>query len=545
MENGKKRYFGEDSAFSKGSRFLNQESRNHEKDSFVSLSICYFLEIERRKGKSLQEPLDDADIRLAYRYLDEGTFERFIPLMEGVSDRELETAFDRSLSLISPMRIKEFSKMLSAGTYGKSILFDMPFSKSPLFALMKRGVSLVDDNRYFVRVDGDMEGADLAVYAMFRHLYGEDKVVLVEGAPSSARADIVVMAGDPSKADFNRIDGYLDKTDILAYINTESKLDEEDPFDRYLKEGKIEAIIKSERFGVPYYSALILSEYNKGLFLADLESIRSSYRKSRRFFNMGSFFEEKCFFVPKEKASSFACIYKALSINLDIFAGLNLKSVPLSELVDMRYAATESFFEDNHGEIGFIADREHLDENGGIFGFGKDYTNQKDFQYIAWQRVDGYKWRNSLLEENEIYITRKTSSTKIGIYNPDILKEYAPKKYSEKGKPEVYIFASAVVLTPKVDLINPYYLFAVLYHQNKKAVLVKSSSDDYKHQFFTKDALGKIMIPVLSKGEMDYIGNEFKKCYVDYLRSINEKDVFAEKMENLLVSAVSEIKKHP
>lgn len=233
---------------------------------------------------------------------------------------------------------------------------------------------------------------------------------------------------------------------------------------------------------------------------------------------------------------------KQYYLNSIYFLDKEINKVPLKELVKMRYASTDAFYGSEEGDIAFIADRITLDEYGGIMGYGKEYT-QDSLEYFPYQKVNKKKYAKSLLNDEEIYLTRKTSNIKIGIFSDSIARRFAPEQYKKDFNVDVYIFASAIILTVNKDLINPYYLFAVLYHQNKKSILVKNSSNDPKHQFFTKDSLGEIMIPILSKGEMELIGNDFKIHYCNYLRSINEKDMYAQKMEHILISSVSKIKK--
>lgn len=195
----------------------------------------------------------------------------------------------------------------------------------------------------------------------------------------------------------------------------------------------------------------------------------------------------------------------------------------LGNVASFRYASQVSNIEDKSGDsLSFALDRSHIDDHGGMC-----HIDDKN-SYITLNRK---KYKSSLIEDKEIYITRKTSIIKTGIFDESEYEFHIPQEIRDNAIPPVYVFASSIIV--KAVKVPPYYLFAYLYYLVKNE-LIHSPSQSEKSKFFTIDDLEKYDIPILPQSQMESIASSFRDAYREYLSQINSTKASLDKMNQIL-----------
>lgn len=276
------------------------------------------------------------------------------------------------------------------------------------------------------------------------------------------------------------------------------------PFLSLLKRGHVYMIARDIDRGYRHLGFIVFKKYSKELMIT--KNIR--YQRLESGFNYDEYIRDNSIVVPLKKAKSAQSLEELFSPHSMLSTEKTLRMESLENIATFSYGYAESYSsKDDDGPLSFVASRSEIDEYGGIYSISDE---------SKWKPVSSKKYKASLLKDKDIYITRKSSAVRIGIFNKSALYSYAPKKIQEKEDFKVYLFASPIIIRVNED-IPPYFVMACLFHMRKSFVSMG------KNNFFTTKAIDNIKIPILNNAEMKQIADEFETQYRGYLYEINEK----------------------
>lgn len=498
---------------------LNRLMRQREKDMNVLQAICIFVEMQRRKEISMEQLKDDRYARMALNYLDMDFVGPLIREIRNYSDSELDMLFNdcfRFSSFIS-RSVGLISMAISDPTQNLTIEFNMSLRYLPISVLKRNDMRIVIDTR-----SNDLEEntAEAALFGLFSYLYPE-RLFIKGDIGMRYHPNYVFYSNDPERYPLEEISESIGRTEHPIVINERiSSHDSKSTLDDLLKEGCVKAIIKGKTLrSSSWYKGFVLGRECKDVSIIDSRDMLDAYRNARRggeSFDFDYMMRNVGVSVPLDVAVNTNILnnFYATSSNYSLLARAK-KYVTLGSLVDMRYVKYDDYPRPTKsGNGSYIADRCVFDKNGAMTGID-DSKN--------WDHVNDPKCEASKLENNEIYITRKSSATHVGIFDEVFFVQRAAMRPLEE-KPRAYVFAASVILTVK-DGIDPYYIFAYLNELNRSDNLVQykiMGENENLRSSCTISHLSKIDIPILSDEEMRRIGEKYHRYYRDYLNSVYE-----------------------
>lgn len=516
--------FLENSPYFKSRNILREINQKNEKDESLQQTIYFFLEMEERKGKSLDELKKDPTFSSTFEYLGESN-EQLRALLKEASDEELQKGFYRSMQRLGyASRFSLLKSLIKDKRASEDIFLDISIRQFPLSMFQDSSFRLIFRQRERYRYSDK----DKVLIPILSYLY-PSRFVVTDNDEEALHSSIIIK--DMSeKADgfYEELSSLCEKLNDTQYLvllpdfhlHFSQEVIVPSYLDSLLKSRHVYAYLRSPNAD-RYNDSLILNHHSEEIKVVNMISL---YGRNNADISLFDYIQENADTWPVSKLGSNPLDFIRYSHPLS-FSDKEVKEyIPLNKIAEIRNGYTESFAyrSDEKGDsIGFIADRLRIDEHGGIFDIaGK----------TAWQNVNEKKYKASLVQDKDIYLTRKASTLKLGLYSERTLMHFAPRSIRKTvSQPKVYVFGTSLIIHTKPESNVPvYYLFAYLkYLHVNNGIPMKGKPN---HKLTTVKLMGDIKVPILSQSRMETIASEFEEAYTSYLYDLGSRDRSVQRM---------------
>lgn len=203
---------------------------------------------------------------------------------------------------------------------------------------------------------------------------------------------------------------------------------------------------------------------------------------------------------------------------------ISKETIRLGDICTMRNGYGDCFYEDYDYEgddLSFPIDRTMLDDYGMI----RYFIDPTRLKY-----VDAKKYKASLLKDKDVFITRKGSCIKTGIFEQFRLNEL--ETYHINDKPiKAYIFGAPIILHAK-EGISPWYLLACMHYLLDKGII--KNGKNKSAIFFTSKELEEMQVPKLEDIQMEKFVENYRDEHFRYTHRQREMELAEIKMKKLV-----------
>lgn len=491
--------------FFKTRKLLRQNSKQNVKDNDLIQFIYHFIESERRKGVSLEQLKNDSSLDKVFEYvgdIDNSVLEVF----EELSDKLFEISFSRCKRFIAlgSLSSLQFIKYKFLHCVNEThIKFNGSLKFLPWDVLENENIYL----HYCLYKNPDENLLNEEVRILLLKYSFKDRVIIDN---EDNRCDYIIYADrDMAKVlrdvSFKAAEIRNDQSIIVIGDYIENSYNKDERLIQLIKSGKVSLVVKSDGF----YSInnLVIEKHSDDIRVVSPIIV---FHKDEARFNLDEFIDNNSYVAKLSQVQNIDSLddllspHKILSLNFE-----KKKTIKLGSIASFSYGYAEGYqFEENDDPLAFVAERSDFDEKGGIKSFG---------DINKWHHVPNSIYHASLLKNNDIYITRKSSAFRIGIFDENTFYHCAPRNLKHERKLSAYVFGSSIIVRVNSDF-PVYYVMAYLYNNVNKLNTICS-----KNYFFTAEPVKNFDIPILTQSEMQQIADEFKESYLKYLSRINKR----------------------